>query len=646
MNRRNWRTAQLVALCVAALLAGGYGLATAEDAPDEAALIEVLNSDADWLEKQTACRQLRQVGTVKSVAALAALLSDERLSHMARYALEPMPYPQAGQALRDALAATNGRPRVGVIISLGARRDAEAVPLLIPLLQASQADTVRAAVGALGRIAAPEAVEALLGFRSAALEAVRPALAEGLLAAAQQCVQDGEGERAAPVYRELLTAEWPMHVRTGAFRGLAYAEPDQAPERLIEALGGSEPLFRDTAAQVIAETTGADMTKRYADALPALPAGGQEALLRSLAERSDPAARPAVAQAVNSADRPVKLAAVKALATLGSAAEVPALVGLLPSDDADIALAARASLTTVQAEGVDAAIAGAVADAAPGVHAELLELLTTRRAEQAVPLAIEGLKDADSTVRTAGSRVLAVLGENAQAPMAVAAVANAADSDERAAAEKALCAICSRSGEAALPIVLGAMEGAGPETRVALLRALGRIGSPKALETTLAALSESNETISDEAARQLSEWPTLDAAPHLRELAHSDDLGRQVLGLRGYVRLARTEPSDEKKTGMLTEAMGLTTRPEEKKLVLGAWGTVKTERSLDVLLPHLDDAAVRNEAASAIVAVAAELGKRGEQAKVRAIEALRAVIDQCEDGGIRKNARKTLAGLK
>ena len=91
------------------LLAGGHSLvASAEDALDEAKLIAVLESDAGWLEKQAACRDLRLVGTVKSVPALAELLPDEKLSHMARNALEPMPYSEAGQALRDALAETLG----------------------------------------------------------------------------------------------------------------------------------------------------------------------------------------------------------------------------------------------------------------------------------------------------------------------------------------------------------------------------------------------------------------------------------------------------------------------------------------------------------------------------------------------------------
>ena len=428
MNDGSRKLIRATAVCIAALLVCGRGMiAAAEDAPDEAALIKALKSDAGWLEKQAACRALRQKGTVASISALAALLPDEKLSQLARYALEPMPFPEAGQALRDALAKTQGMPKAGVVISIGARRDPEAVPLLVPLLKDPNIDIARAAAGALGRIGAPQAVQALLDFRNAVPEPLRPALAEGLLAAGQRLVQDGKGELAGPIYQELLASSWPMYVRTGAFYGLAYVLPEQAPQRLIQALGGNEPQFRDMAARIIAETSGPDTTKLYADALPKLPAGGQAALLRGLAGRKDVLARPAVAQAVQSPDKSVKLAAVKALGVLGGAADVPALTGLLASDDAAVVDAANATLTIMAGADVNPAIAATVPGAPPAVRAKLLDLLGDRRAEQAVPLAVKNLTDADVSVRIASLRALAPLGGKEQVPGVLLALANTSD---------------------------------------------------------------------------------------------------------------------------------------------------------------------------------------------------------------------------
>ena len=89
-----------VTVCLATLLTG---IATAQDMPNEAALIDVLKSDAGWFEKQDACRKLRQIGTAASIPALEPLLTDEKLSHMARYALEPMPFPEVDKALPIAI---------------------------------------------------------------------------------------------------------------------------------------------------------------------------------------------------------------------------------------------------------------------------------------------------------------------------------------------------------------------------------------------------------------------------------------------------------------------------------------------------------------------------------------------------------------
>ncbi|MCK4415439.1 MAG: HEAT repeat domain-containing protein, partial [Candidatus Eisenbacteria sp.] len=75
----------------------------------------------------------------------------------------------------------------------------------------------------------------------------------------------------------------------------------------------------------------------YAEALSRAPAEAQVALLRGLADRGDPTARPAVAQVLNSTDGPVKLAAVKALGALGGVEDVAALTDLLASDDAELA---------------------------------------------------------------------------------------------------------------------------------------------------------------------------------------------------------------------------------------------------------------------------------------------------------------------
>ena len=128
----------------------------------EADLIAVLQSaDAPLFDKAKACQQLAVIGTKECVPALAGLLGDEKLSHYARYGLEPLPDPAVDEALRTALGDLDGGLLVGVINTIGMRQDEEAVDALKQLMDDSDAQVAGAAAGSLGRIHTPAAIAAL-----------------------------------------------------------------------------------------------------------------------------------------------------------------------------------------------------------------------------------------------------------------------------------------------------------------------------------------------------------------------------------------------------------------------------------------------------------------------------------------------------
>jgi hypothetical protein len=60
---------------------------------------------------------------------------------------------------------------------------------------------------------------------------------------------------------------------------------------------------------------------------------------------------------------------------------------------------------------------------------------------------------------------------------------------------------------------------------------------------------------------------------------------------------------------MCREAAGLVQSADEKKLFLGALGSVRVPETLELVTPHLADAAIKEEAAAAIAAIADDLVK-------------------------------------
>ena len=169
-------------------------------------------------DKADACRELARIGTKESVGPLAALLGDEKLAHMARYALEPIPDPAVDEALRNALDKLKGRPLVGVIGSVGVRRDTKAVGPLSGLLKDADPEVAQAAARALGSIGNPVAVEVLEGALDDAPAANRLAICEGLFRCADALSARKQPAAALAICDRLNRSQAPRQVRDGASR--------------------------------------------------------------------------------------------------------------------------------------------------------------------------------------------------------------------------------------------------------------------------------------------------------------------------------------------------------------------------------------------------------------------------------------------
>jgi HEAT repeat protein len=189
----------------------------------EQRLLEVLAGNASFAAKGFVCRQLSIVGSAASAPALAEFLDDAQLSHMARYALERIPDEEAVVALREALPTVADPQKVGIINSLGVRRDALSTAALIALAESEDHQLAAAAIQALGKIGTVEAGQALGELQAEATEALRLPIADANLACAERLLADGKKLEAMKIYRLLSKQEDLKHVQLAARRGLLAA---------------------------------------------------------------------------------------------------------------------------------------------------------------------------------------------------------------------------------------------------------------------------------------------------------------------------------------------------------------------------------------------------------------------------------------
>ncbi len=597
-------------LCLVAPDLSGASADSASSGQEDT-LIAVLKSDAAQKQKADACRELARVGTKDAVAALAALLDDEKLSHMARYGLETIADTSVDQALRDALGRLHGRLLVGVIGSIGVRRDPEAVKALSDLLRDADAGVAQAAAKALGRIATFPAAQALETALRNAPATNQLAFCEGLFRCAEGLSTKGGTGQATAIYDHLRSLPLPHQARAAALRGAVLTRREAGLPLLLEAIRSNDFSIFAAAARISHELPGSRVTLSLAGELEKAPADRQILLIQTLGWRADTHALPSLAHVARNGEQSVRIAAIRGLAEMEAAAGVPVLVQLLDDADRAIAQAAQQALAGLQGKEADRAVMALLARPEPNKRITGIDLIVRRRMTSAVPDLLKAAQDADDTVRLAAMKRLGLLAGAGDLPALLDLLAKAREGEDLDAAEQALNTLCTRTPEreACAGKIAACLPQAKPAQKCALLRVLSSAGGANALKCVRAAVSETEPQVHAAAIRALAGWNTAEAAPDLLELArNSGAAADKLLCLRAYLGFARqlNVPAPERLT-MCRNAAGLVQSDDEKRLLLAALGAVESTDSLALIQPYLDDAAAKEEAANAVVSIAAKL---------------------------------------
>ena len=643
----------VVAVSTVALGQGSSTTADNQSPRDrEAKLIGVLQSDAPPAEKAITCKRLAVYGTKDAVPALAPLLLDKELSSWARIALEAIPGPAADEALRNAMGKAQGRLLVGVINSIAVRRDAQAASGLVEKLKDSDTDVASAAAVALGRIGGEQAAQTLERSLAEAPVVVRPAVAEGCILCAEKSLADGKSADAVKLYDTIRRANLPKQKLLEATRGAILARGSAGIPLLVEQLESADKAQVGIGLRTARELPGRDVTEALATELTRLSLDRRPLLLLALSDRSDEAVLPVVVMAARSGPKEVRIAALDVLMRLGNVSCVPALLAAAAESDAQVAQAAMLTLAHLPGEGVDADLLARLPQATGKTRQVLLQLAGERQMEGALGAIQSSIEDTDAGVRSAAAQALGALGGDKQAADLVNLLQQTQNPKDRANIEKALAAISGRTGATCVPCLLPLMQNSDAALRTIGLRALAIAGGPGALAAVKSALEDKDETVQDEAARTLSTWPNnwpgdTAAAEALLSLVKSGkNMLHQVLGLRGYLEYVRGDKqlNNSGKVAKVNELLPLIQRPEEKRLAISVIGAIRTAGSLELLTTLASDAAVTEDACSAIVNISGR-GMQGATREQRQ-KALQMVVDRSKNDATKKRAEDLLKGVR
>lgn len=566
-----------------------------------------LESGASIAGKMAACRQLRLIGTYRSVTVLEKMLSQDETSDMARFALEKIPGTEPERALLQNLKNSTNKNKMGIISSLGQRGAVSAVPELSRLLDDPQVSIACASAAALGWIGGPEAVEVL----SAALKVTKGELrfqaATSLLKCAEKFQALNQFQAAADLYNKMMELHFSTLVRQAALKGLLISNQNGAKSLLLDVLKGEDADLHAAAVGQIRSILKDSEIPEVLDLIPQLPGRSQIALFPVLSYYPSRQVLPAVIKATGDKDVGVRCAALEALNILGDASVVPLLAERAAQTKGREKRAAQLSLWNLKSPDVNQAIILELIHVSDlSIQRELIRCLGERRIEEGKPILFDFVSSSDPLIRQDAIRNLERIVRASDLPQLLDLLVQVEQESDKEALRKTLAAsasfILNRNRRASAVIEKLKTVG-GEKEHVDLLRILGVLGDNRTLPLLRQALKKTNSPLYDSAVRALTEWPDFTPRDDLLRIAQTaENLSLRVLALRSYIRMVGNERY-RSPIGMvqsLKKGLDAAERPEERIQVLALLPRYPCAQALKLAESLLSDESVKAEASLAI----------------------------------------------
>jgi len=563
-----------------------------------------LGSEATVTAKMAVCRHLRTLGTKVSVPALEALLLNTNTSDAARYALEKIPGKEAQGALIRSLDSVQDDIKPGIISSLGIRNEVSSAAQLEKYLYSQNQDIALSTAEALAHITSIRSAETLSLSLKKLKGDMRIKAASALLLCTDNLFDaEAPKERLFDLYGMLSAEGIPLPIQQAAIRGKIRTTQTCPIQMVINLLKSKNKRAYLPAIDMIPYVFGIQHIPDLCTILPELPASNQVQLLAVLSRHNIPQTQQSAVLLLDHKDQAIRLAALEALEKIGNEDTADLLARHAALSVGIEQTSARKALWTLRGPDIDQAVlTGLVKTEDPKIKNEFLRAISERQILSGTNLVLGQILSADPINRLQAIRTCREIANPGDLPQLLDLLFLVKSEKEAHELELTIAAISlkislpERRGNAVIEKLEKIIE---PKSRARLIRVLGKMGDNSKLALIRLALHDENEDIRDAAVRALADWPDLSPKYDLLQITQeTGNSTHKILALRAYIRMIEMNKfqSPEGAVQNLKTALGLTSRPEEKKLVLGILPVFSCREALVLAGSLLEEDAVKEEA--------------------------------------------------
>ncbi|MDR3141945.1 MAG: DUF1080 domain-containing protein [Tannerellaceae bacterium] len=591
------------------------------------AYVKALDMVSEPETKAFIIRQLQVAGKDESVDALARFLNREDLSGPAARALATIGTEKAAQALQASLLRRTGTPETqrDVILAIGEAQLPVQEDLIKGMLGTGDGNFQKDVLYTLSRIGSKASQKELAAEAEKAGFALEKTGAnEAYIALLKRMVQLGETKEAEKAAADLLkkaTKANKTHTRSAALQLLLSIRKESGLKLALNALKDPSGEYRNAALdytscfagkEIYAELFKAMMKAKPEEKADILNWIGRESacpeknpVIKNLEIRFDLPAKQVLLDQLKSSDFAVRKAAAWALVKIGDTSVIPGLTGLLAGDDRQTVQLAKEALASFGGD-IAPAVTKIIPQAPDAGKIAAVELLAMRKASANINTVLELIRSGSPEVKTAAYTALKEVVAEKDFTL-LCGMLESADAPAVAPLQKAVIASLAAQTKAnQVSTISRRMLQAGESKKHLYYAALAATGDKEALATLVNGFKQGSGAAKEAAFEALADWNGFEVAGELYAICRDASAASYFdRALGGYIKLV-SSPSLTAENRMLglRNALEVAKTDQQKNTILRQLGRTGTFSGLLLAGEFLDDKALQQSAANAVMNIA------------------------------------------
>ncbi len=570
-------------------------------------LVEVaLTSNSSHEARSWALRQVGHYGNREHLKSILPLLKEEKIGHMAVFALGSSPLEEAEGFLLEGMKDAEDEVLVSALLTFGEIAEKDDPRLILKYTQSDNPLVRESAIKALGSIGGPGSVDELLSLRQSADESVRDTIDEALLSALST-ESKGRAPSEYGLYEGSASTEM---ARVAAWKARLLDSPSD--EVLFEkALLHEHPEIRDVAITTLPKLDAQNLIGSVSSFFNKLEEKEKIAVLYALGEAKAPSSLTIVHREINSSEPDVAAAAIYTAGTLGNRETAELLLEKYPTAGASEQELITEALTAIPQAEVDGYLIAVVQEGSDN-QAMVISLLADRAAVRSIPVLLKLIDSRDRDVKQACYDAIGAMGTDEHIPVLLDQLLQAEEALTMRSISGTIGKLASRStNEEKILSIYTSKIGKGTErSDVLITNLIGDLKTDDACKYLIMLMHEREDRVQVEAIKALSKWPTIQPREGLLKVAESSDARNvKTLALRGYLSLVSADESLTPWDRLnAVKAIDQSIDDQQAKTqVLDILAKAPTIEALNMLKTYLADESVSQEAVYSIVRCASPL---------------------------------------